>query len=314
MTGCAGWLSTYFYEHYLCTGDKQFLRNRVVPLLKNIALFYTDFLEGMEDESGHYLFYPSVSPENRPSKMPDYRINDDGALAEWSYPGIEDNYDHRHGSHLFDVYPGLAIDPYAMPRLYEAAQRALELKVKAGMGNKSAHGLMHNALFAARFKDPDMLWFLLDFFARNRYLNRSLISSHNPDLRIYNLDATLSLPAILMEMLAYSKPGVLDLLPALPAVQLAKGSIEGMLARGVITIERLAWWNMPAGEIELQVRSRENQTIALGAPCPIAKIAVLQGKVRVELSRRGPAWRDVALLGGESVKLLLELTSEAQEG
>jgi hypothetical protein len=356
LTGCAGWLSTYFYEHYLCTGDRAFLRNRVVPLLKNIALFYTDFLEGMEDENGRYLFYPSVSPENKPSKMPggsctsispnatseiaicksvlrnlidacqelgiesesiptwegmlkkmpDYRINDDGALAEWSYPGIEDNYNHRHGSHFFDVYPGLAIDPYTTPRLYKAAQRALELKVKAGMGNKAAHGLVHNAFFAARFKDPEMLWFLLDFLARNRYLNTSLISSHNPNLRIYNLDATLSLPAILMEMLAYSKPGVLELLPALPARQLARGSIEGMLARGGITIEKLTW-NMPAGEIKLQVRSKDDQTIALGAPRPIAKSTLLQGQARVDPSKRGPAWRDVALRGGESTTLSLEL-------
>ena len=33
-------------------------------------------------------------------KLPEYRINDDGALAEWSFPGIEDNYSHRHGSHF----------------------------------------------------------------------------------------------------------------------------------------------------------------------------------------------------------------------
>ena len=81
-------------------------------------------------------------------KLPEYRINDDGALAEWSFPGIEDNYNHRHGSHFYGLYPGLEIDPYETPELSQAALRALELKIAAGMGNKSAHGLMHNAFFA----------------------------------------------------------------------------------------------------------------------------------------------------------------------
>ncbi|MEQ8836362.1 MAG: glycoside hydrolase N-terminal domain-containing protein, partial [Lacipirellulaceae bacterium] len=47
-TGAAGWLGAYFWQHYLFTGDEEFLANRVVPLLENVALFYEDFLDGME--------------------------------------------------------------------------------------------------------------------------------------------------------------------------------------------------------------------------------------------------------------------------
>ena len=95
--------------------------------------------------------------------------------------------------------------------------------------------------------------------------NRSLISSHNPGPGVYNLDATLSLPAVLMEMLVYSKPGVLDLLPGLPPEHLPKGSIEGMLARCAVTIERLAW-DIPARTIELRLRSKTEQTVSIGGP------------------------------------------------
>ena len=69
-TGGAGWLCSYFYDHYLYTGDIVFLRERAIPLLEQVARFYEDFLEGSEDENGRYVFYPCISPENTPSKVP----------------------------------------------------------------------------------------------------------------------------------------------------------------------------------------------------------------------------------------------------
>ncbi|MGB2824317.1 MAG: glycoside hydrolase N-terminal domain-containing protein, partial [Phycisphaerae bacterium] len=238
-TGGAGWLGSYFYDHWLYTHDAAFLRDRVVPLLRQVALFYEDFLEGTEGDDGRYVFYPSISPENVPSslpaggrtdivpnatseiaicrqvltsliaacrelgieqdsiprweamlaKLPEYRVNGDGAIAEWSCPGIEDNYNHRHNSHLYGVYPALEIDPVRAPELFRAARVAIRKRMEAGRGDCSAHGLMHMAFFATRLKDPELLWKTLDEFARSRFLNRSLIGSHNPNLRIYNLDA-----------------------------------------------------------------------------------------------------------------------------
>lgn len=359
-TGGPGWLSTYFYDHYLYTGDREFLRQRVVPLLKQVALFYEDFLKGMEGDDGRYVFYPSISPENRPSrlpaggkamiapnatseiaicrrvltslvaacrelgieaeaiprweamlaKLPDYRINEDGALAEWSYPGVGDNYNHRHGSHFFGVYPGIEIGPHSTPELYKAARRALELKVKAGMGNKSAHGLMHNAFFAARFRDPAMLWRLMDFYARNRYANRSLVSSHNPNRRIYNLDATLSWPAVLMEMLVHSTPGHLILLPALPADRLPTGRIEGVKARGQIVVESLAW-DIPAARIDLRLSSGREQTVALSGPRPIGSVTIGGDAGEALPPREGQAGWRLHLPAGEAVQSTIRLGGEA---
>jgi len=61
-TGGAGWLVSYFYDYYRFTGDKEFLAKRVVPLMKEVALFYEDFLIE-KDASGHYIYRPSSSPE-----------------------------------------------------------------------------------------------------------------------------------------------------------------------------------------------------------------------------------------------------------
>jgi trehalose/maltose hydrolase-like predicted phosphorylase len=44
-TAGAGWVSQFFYEYYLYTGDKDFLAKRALPFMKEAALFYEDFLD-----------------------------------------------------------------------------------------------------------------------------------------------------------------------------------------------------------------------------------------------------------------------------
>ncbi|WP_299577988.1 glycoside hydrolase N-terminal domain-containing protein [uncultured Sunxiuqinia sp.] len=61
--GTMGWMLHFFYDYYRFTGDKDFLKERVVPLLKENALFYEDLLKGTEDENGKYTFWISYSPE-----------------------------------------------------------------------------------------------------------------------------------------------------------------------------------------------------------------------------------------------------------
>ena len=39
------------------------------------------------------------------SKMPEYEINEDGAMKEWLYDGLKDNYYHRHQSHIYPLFP-----------------------------------------------------------------------------------------------------------------------------------------------------------------------------------------------------------------
>lgn len=331
-TGASGWLGAYFWQHYLFTADREFLAERVVPLLENVALFYQDFLDGMEQADGKFLIYPSISPENNSpntpgapnatseiaiiretflslieayrelgikqdripeleafvAKLPDYRINEDGAIAEWSYPGVADNYDHRHNSHLHAVYPGVDINP-STPKLYEAAKKAIAMRLGAGQGNKSAHGFMELGFFGSRLQEPSIVWNMLDDYARSKFLYRSFISSHNPNHRIYNLDSILALPAILTEMCLYSRPGELNLLPGIPPEKLPNGQISGILARKGIVIDRLAW-DLPSRLIELELTSNNDQTVVLASRLGIDSVecpAATQGddnKWKIKLS------------------------------
>ena len=62
--GGGGWLARHFWEHYLFSGDRKFLRDRAYPILKEAAQFYLDFL--VEDPHTHHLCAgPCSSPENR---------------------------------------------------------------------------------------------------------------------------------------------------------------------------------------------------------------------------------------------------------
>ena len=60
--GAAPWLTQHYYNHYLYTGDKEFLQNRCYPFLKAVAEFYEDYL--VRDADGIYQIMPSQSPEN----------------------------------------------------------------------------------------------------------------------------------------------------------------------------------------------------------------------------------------------------------
>lgn len=63
-TGGAGWIAQHYYEYYLYTGDIKLLSEKLLPFMREVALFYEDFL--VLEESGYYKYYPSVSPENSP--------------------------------------------------------------------------------------------------------------------------------------------------------------------------------------------------------------------------------------------------------
>lgn len=60
---CAGaWCCLHMWEHYLFTGDKEFLR-RYYPVMRDSALFFLDFL-AEDPRNGYLVTAPSNSPEN----------------------------------------------------------------------------------------------------------------------------------------------------------------------------------------------------------------------------------------------------------
>ncbi|MER5710290.1 glycoside hydrolase N-terminal domain-containing protein [Streptomyces sp. NPDC002122] len=170
-------------------------------------------------------------------RLPDYTVNGDGALAEWSWPGLNDRYDHRHVQHLYGAWPLHEINPEDAPDLVRSARKALRMR---GDENHSAHGSLHRALAWSRLKDGAGVYYNIRKVLGSNMVWRSLVTSHNPDLHIYNTDAANALPAVIAESLVHSRPGVLEILPALPE-QLARGTIRGVRGRNRILVESLTW-------------------------------------------------------------------------
>ena len=59
---CSAWLCQHLWDHYLFTGDREFLA-RAYPILKGASAFYLDMLI-RDPESGYLVTAPSNSPEN----------------------------------------------------------------------------------------------------------------------------------------------------------------------------------------------------------------------------------------------------------
>ncbi|MFB7950092.1 RICIN domain-containing protein [Kitasatospora phosalacinea] len=170
-------------------------------------------------------------------RLPEYTVNGDGALAEWSWPGLQDRYNHRHVQHLYGAWPLHEINPEERPDLVRAAGRALDLR---GDENHSAHGSLHRALARARLKDGAGVLDDIRKILGSNMVWRSLVTSHNPDLTTYNCDAANALPGVLAEALVYTRPGVLEILPALPE-QIVRGTIRGVRGRCRVLVESLTW-------------------------------------------------------------------------
>ncbi|MFJ8019349.1 glycosyl hydrolase family 95 catalytic domain-containing protein [Streptomyces sp. NPDC096311] len=221
------------------------------------------------------------------SRIPPYLVDEAGALAEWAWPGLGGSQDHRHISHLYPVWPLRQITPEDTPALADAARRALTVR---GDENLSAHGSLHRALAHIRLRDGAAAASELLKILGNDMFFRSLMSSHNPGLDIYNADAALAIPGVLLEMLADSVPGALRLLPALPA-ELGRGSARGITCRGGVTVEALRW-DRDAGNGTAALRSAVAQQLAVHGPGsrgePPCRIALAAGlRVTVEFAFDG---------------------------
>ncbi len=237
-------------------------------------------------------------------KLPPYTINRDGALAEWSWPGLTDRYNHRHVHHLYGAWPLHEINPEDEPALVTASLRALALR---GDENLSAHGSLHRALAAARLKDSSLFYSNLRKIIGNNMIFRSLMTSHNPNLDIYNADAANALPGVLSEAIVYTRPGILELLPALPD-QLAKGTITGVRGRNRVRIDSLGW-DLAARTVTVTLTSAVTQNITLISRRGMASVST---SAPVASSPLGSHARVISLSAGQQVQVTVGLTPAGQ--
>jgi hypothetical protein len=343
-----GWVVRPFWDYYLTTGDLDFLRNRMVPIYKDLALFYEDFLT-VTDKNGNYVFVPSFSPENNPgnlnpgcmavinatmdisvcrevlsnlveacellgieagstpkwkamlTKLPPYMLEPDGTLKEWAWSDLGERYNHRHISHGYGAWPGDEFDPDRTPLLAKALVIANRKRVHERL---AAHSHCQRALIGARLKDNYLVDSELRQLLEEGFVGTTLLCPHDPYANMRIPDAQGGIPAIMMEMLAYSRPGVIEVLPALPPT-LNKGSINGMLLRTFARLDKLTW-NMDARTVDLTVTSVRKQEVTLIARYGIIKISTSSGAL-VSRPKPDEATCNLHLPEGKPVEIHLKI-------
>lgn len=198
-------------------------------------------------------------------RIPPYQINPDGAVKEWMHPFFSDNYHHRHQSHIYPVFPGTEITRDSDPDLFAAFQKAILKRLEIGIGEQTGWSLAHMANVYARMQDGDQALDCLNLISRSCVKN-NFYTVHNDwrgmgiglemEWAPFQIDANMGWSAAVQEMLLFSAPGRLSILPALPE-KWSKGSISGLVARGGITVS--IEWNEK--EVSVELGSPVDQTI-----------------------------------------------------
>jgi alpha-L-fucosidase 2 len=185
----SAWYAQHFWEHYAFTGDREFLRKRAYPILKEVVQFWEDHLIARPD--GALVTPDGWSPEHGPEepgvtydqeivwdlftnyldaaaalgvdaeyrarvaamrdKLLKPKIGAWGQLQEWPEDRDDIRDEHRHTSQLFALHPGRQISPFTTPELAEAAKTSLRAR-----GDKSTGWAMAWRInFWARLLDGD---------------------------------------------------------------------------------------------------------------------------------------------------------------
>jgi alpha-L-fucosidase 2 len=166
------WLCHHLWEHWLFTRDRDFLKHRAYPAMKEASLFFLDALQP-DPKTGWLLTSPSHSPEQGPTTagptmdnqlirflwtstisasreldldadfaaelekhlplLPPNQIGRHGQLQEWIDDVDKPDNNHRHMSPLWALYPGADITP-AEPKVFAAAKLLLQWRGPGSTG------------------------------------------------------------------------------------------------------------------------------------------------------------------------------------
>lgn len=174
--------------------------------------------------------------ESELALLPDYAINEDGALKEWIPKNLKDDYHHRHSSHLYPVFPGREAMADGNDELLLACHKAASYRLLDGVEAISGWGLCHLANICARLKDGK-LW----YSAINRLIQvftlDNLFTCHN-EHTLFQMDANLGLTNAVYEMIAYSDMEEVRLFP-IWFDEFDNLTVENLRLRGVVRIKKL---------------------------------------------------------------------------
>lgn len=237
--------------------------------------FFTNMLLLEEKYAGKVFDWERTALWRRILKaIPSYACNGEGAIKEWQDERFEDRYDHRHLSHIYPVFPGHECYTLRNPDLEEGFEKAVKLrKVDAQTGWSMAH----MAAIYARFRDGAAAMGCLDNMAKSSLL-ANFFTLHNDwrgmnvsvvlDQAPVQLDALMGYVNALQEMLVYTAPGYMALLPA-PEERIVKGKLKNFrYYDGFLSME----WNLERKVLKGELRAVRSHRLELVLPDGMEKL------------------------------------------
>lgn len=188
---------------------------------------YRKVIDGLRDR----LHLPQVSPTT-------------GWLEEWMTPDNLGEVQHRHLSPLMGFFPGDRISLESSPaELLTGVRKLLTDRGTSLYGWANAW----RALCWARFKEGEKAYEMIMTNLRpstgstgGSALNLFDVWPLDDTSSIFQIDSNFGTPSAMVEMLVHSRPGRIELLPALPDAWAEDGRITGVGARGGFSVD-VSW-------------------------------------------------------------------------
>ena len=200
------------------------------------------------------------------SRLTPFKVSGEGFFAEWLAPDQEDNNEHRHASHLYALYDDAPAEILTNAALVAAVKKTIDARMdfNENRSRTMAFGYVQNGLAACKIGDAARAERALKLLTAKNWTEGG--GSFHDWGHIFNTDISGGYPYLISEMLVHSEESgngeriprakraaqavargvgmgngyVIRFLPAKPEGW-KKGKICGLLLRGNILLEELAW-------------------------------------------------------------------------
>lgn len=188
----------------------------------------------------------------RPAQIGQY-----GQIQEWRLDYEEAAPDHRHISHLWDLFPNSRFTPLVNQTLADAARVSIQRRLAAGGAATGWSRSWVSATFA-RLLDGDQSYNQTQLLLQGHVLP-NMFHSIDVGSTLFQIDSNFGVVAAITESLLQSHAGVVHLLPAL-AGKIPTGSVTKLVARGGFEVS-ISW---EGGALkEATIYSRLGNTLAV---------------------------------------------------